>query len=149
MGLLGGIGKAIGGIGKGLGKGLGGGLLKNGLGGLGKGLGKALEAVGGPQGIMDMVNQFAGGGGAEEAGGAGEAGGAQQAKGGEAKADENNPLVKMAKTFAKAKSPKDVDKIVKKLQKKLKGKMTPELKELVNKVAEAKKASLKAGAVAA
>ncbi len=146
-GLIGGALKGI--AGKGLLKGAAGGLLKGGGGGLLKGLagkggllGKALEAVGGPQGIMDMVQQFAGGGG--EAGGAEGAGEAGDAKGAEGKggADDKNPLVKLAKQFANAKSPQDVDKLVKGLKKKLGKKASPEFNKLIDQIADARKASL-------
>lgn len=122
-------------------KGAGGGLLK-GLAGKGGLLGKALEAVGGPQGIMDMVQQFAQGGGAEEAGAADGAKGGDAKKGGQ---DEKNPLVKLAKQFANAKSPKDVDKLVKGLKKKLGKKASPEFNQLIDQIAEARKASLGGG----
>lgn len=152
------IGKLIGGALKGgLGKGLmkgaggilgkgGGGLLK-GLGGGGGGgiLGKALEAVGGPQGIMDLVTQFAQGGG-QAAGGeqaAAPAGGAQgAAPAGQGEANADNPLVKLAKQFANAKTPEDVDKLVKAIGDKLGKQMSPELKGVIDKVAEARKATL-------
>jgi hypothetical protein len=150
MPILGGL---IGGALKGgLLKGAAGGLLKGGGGGLLKGLagkggllGKALEAVGGPQGIMDMVSQFAqGGGGAEEAGGAEGGQDAAKGKGG----DEKNPLVKLAKQFANAKSPKDVDKLVKGLKKKLGKKASPEFNKLIDQIADARKASLAGGGMA-
>ena len=139
-GLLGGAGKGLlGGAGKGLLGGGGKGLLQ----GLGKGLGKALEAVGGPQGVMDLVKQFT-------AGGAGAAQGAAEAApaGGEGAPapDEKNPLVKLAKALANAKSPADVDKLVNGLLGKLGDKATPELKELLGQVGGAMKAQLGAAA---
>lgn len=146
-GLIGGIGKGLmGGLGKGLlgglGKGGGGILGKLFGGGAGGGgiLSKLLEGAGGVQGIMDQVMGLIQGG----QGGGGEAAPAAAAGGDQAQAQpkggQDNQFVKMAKKFADAKSPEDVDKLVKKFKDKLGGK-SPDLDKLIGMMAQAKKST--------
>ena len=148
------------------------GLLQGGAGG--GALGKALEAIGGPQGIMDLVQQIIdatkngeaqgqqGGapqaglnpGAAAPAGGApagGAPAGAQAAPGaaGQAAPGKGQKLMqRLAKNLAEAKTPQDVDKVIGKLTQKLdaNGKGGPQLKQLLQQLGEMRKATLQQGA---
>lgn len=158
--LAGGLGKGLGknlgkglgkNLGKGLGKNLGGGKLLQNLGkggGLGQGklaeafqgvggkLGEAFQQMGGVQGIMDMINQFAGmGGGGEGGGGGGEA----QAAGG---GGGDNPIARMIQALMQGGDPGAIDQAAQQIKDKL---PDPQMGQLVDLFANLGKQAMQAG----
>ena len=147
------IAKGLGGGGSQLVKGIAGGVLKEG-GGNGI-LGKALGGIGGPEGIMDLVQQIIdttkndnapareAGNGAAMSSGAAE--GTRPHCRGRDKGDRARQLfTRLADKLAQAQSPQEVDRVIGRLSKRLeaKGKSSPELKQLLAQLGQLRKASL-------
>jgi hypothetical protein len=126
------------------GGGLGQGKLAEAFQGIGGKLGEAFQQMGGVQGIMDMVNQFAGlGQGGGDAAGAADAGGQAGGAGGAGGAGDN-PIARLIQALMQGGDPQAIDAIAAQLKQKV---PNPQMAQLIDLFAGIGKQVLAGGAV--